>query len=31
MERSLYKYYKADTRGLDFEGMVADLQVWFII
>lgn len=27
VERSLYKYYKADTRGLDFEGMIADLQV----
>lgn len=26
VERKLYKYYKAETRGLDFEGMVADLQ-----
>mmetsp|Transcript_15989 Transcript_15989/g.48018 ORF Transcript_15989/g.48018 Transcript_15989/m.48018 type:complete len:430 (-) Transcript_15989:310-1599(-) len=26
VERTLYKYYKPETRGLDFEGMIADLQ-----
>ncbi len=27
MERELYRYYKPETRGLDFEGMIADLEV----
>jgi hypothetical protein len=27
VERELYKYYKAETCGLDFEGMIADLEV----
>lgn len=26
MERELYRYYKPETRGLDFEGMIADLE-----
>ncbi len=27
VERELYRYYKPETRGLDFEGMLADLEV----
>lgn len=27
VERELYRYYKAETCGLDFEGMIADLEV----
>jgi aspartate aminotransferase len=26
VERELYRYYKAETCGLDFEGMIADLE-----
>lgn len=27
VERELYRYYKPETCGLDFEGMIADLEV----